>query len=142
MVVGSAVPRTGAFVGYSQRTAPGGFSTALRQYVVSGPYVRDPRQFYQTLHREEQRLAVRLWSGELAGPDLPTERGPHERRRPGRATAPASTATGVACGGWRRARLVASTSGEGAQEKEPRPTSLRDHRTLEYGALRKLTHLQ
>ncbi len=42
--------------------APGGFTEAVKRYVVAGPYWKDPRQFEQFLYRPEQQQAVRLWA--------------------------------------------------------------------------------
>jgi len=44
------------------KTAPEGFTTALRRFVVAGPYRKDPAQFTQSLVLPEQRRAVELWS--------------------------------------------------------------------------------
>jgi len=42
--------------------APEGFGDAVKKYLASGAYVRDPRQFAQMLTTDEQRQAVKLWS--------------------------------------------------------------------------------
>ena len=46
----------------SMRDAPEGFSNAVKRYLASGAYVRDPRQFAQMLETDVQKQAVALWS--------------------------------------------------------------------------------
>ncbi len=49
-----------------------GFTAGLKGYITAGPYIKDPRQFHQSLVLEEQREAVHLWAAtNAAGHQLP-----------------------------------------------------------------------
>ena len=46
---------------------------ALKEYVTSGPYIKDPQQFDKSLMRSEQKDAIDLWGTTLASRhQLPT----------------------------------------------------------------------
>ena len=38
-----------------------GLSVAIKEYLTSGPYIRDPQQFYQMLQTDTQKMASEVW---------------------------------------------------------------------------------